>query len=68
PAGEYELLISKAGIVLEKRTISIGFSFRTFSFVLHNLVDLTVKVIDREGQPIDSAIVMLRRGDEIIAS
>lgn len=68
PAGEYELLISKAGIVLERRTISIGFSFRTFSFVLHDLVDLTVKVIDREGQPINSAIVMLRRGDEIIAS
>ncbi|MFB0568588.1 MAG: hypothetical protein ACETV0_03095 [Nitrososphaeria archaeon] len=68
PAGEYQVTVSKEHIVLEKRTIIIHFSFRNFSFTLPNLLDLNVKVVDQEGRPIDSVVVMLRKGDEIVAS
>jgi len=68
PAGRYQVTVSKAGVVLETMTISIDFSFRAFSFTLSNLLDLTIRVLDRESQPINSAIVVLRKGDEIVAS
>lgn len=68
PAGQYQVTISKEHTVLEKRTIIIHFSFRNFSFTLSNLLDLNVRVVDREGRPIDSAVVIVRKGDEIVAS
>jgi len=68
PSGQYQLTISKAGVVLETRTISIDFSFRTLSLTLSNLLDLTVRVSDREGRPIDSATIVLKKGDEIVGS